>query len=262
MDVTPDLIAFAEELAAVARVETLERWASSVAADDKGTGLYDPVTDADREAERAMRDLITSRYPDHGVTGEEWPDQAASGPYSWSLDPVDGTRSFICQLPNWVTLAGLLHSEQAVLGLIDAPCLNELYIGHGSEAWLITGRSRTRIRTSDCTDIADARLSTTDPFLFKDGSEDAFEALRRSVRVTRYGHDGYAYARVAAGSLDLVIEAGLKPHDYNVLVPVIRGAGGVIGDWGGGEDFTDGKIIAAATRELYEEAVRAFEAFA
>jgi myo-inositol-1(or 4)-monophosphatase len=155
-----------------------------------------------------------------------------------------------------------LHDGQPVLGVIDAPCLDELIVGYGADAWLISRGGRTRIRTSGCTDLADARLSTTDPFLFDGGSAEAFDAVRRAVRVTRYGHDGYAYARLAAGSIDLVVESGLKPHDYNALIPVVRGAGGVIGDWRGGEDFARGKVIAAASPELYEAAVRFFEAFA
>lgn len=262
MDVPADLIAFAEELAAVARAETLNRWAETVAAENKSGNGFDPVTDADREAERAMRELIRGRFPDHGVTGEEWPDEPAKGPFSWSLDPVDGTRSFICQLPNWVTLAALLQSGEPVLGLIDAPCLNELYLGSGGEALLISKTKRSRIQTSGCTDLAEARLSTTDPFLFEGDAGQAFDGLRRSARTTRYGHDGYAYARLAAGSIDLVIENSLKPHDYNALIPVVRAAGGTIGDWRGGEDFARGKVIAASSRALYEEAVRSFEAFA
>ena len=262
MYVTAELIAFAQELANVARAETLRRWSGTVTAENKSQAGYDPVTEADREAERAMRELIRSRYPGHGVTGEEWPDEPADGPFSWSLDPVDGTRSFICQLPNWVTLIGLLESGRPVLGLIDAPCLDELYVGSGEEAWLISGNGRSRLRTSGCNDLRDVRLSTTDPFLFEEGAAHAFDELRESVRTTRYGHDGYAYARLSAGSIDLVIESGLKPHDYNALIPVVRAAGGTIGDWRGGEDFVPGKVIAAASEKLYEDAVRSFEAFA
>ena len=112
---------------------------------------------------------------------------------------------------------------------------------------------RAPLRASNCSRLAEARFSTTDPFLFDD--ENAFARIRPAVRVTRYGHDGYGYARLAAGSLDLVIESGLKPHDYNALIPVISGAGGHIGDWRGGADFSEGRVIAAATRELYDEAV-------
>jgi histidinol phosphatase-like enzyme (inositol monophosphatase family) len=262
MPTPAEFAAFAEELARIARDETLHRWAAGCGAQDKGGGGYDPVTDADREAERAIRDAIEARYPDHGVTGEEWPDRAVTSAYSWSLDPVDGTRSFICGLPTWVTLIAHLEDGRPAVGLIDAPCLDEIYVGLGDTAWMIAKGERTSIRTSGCASLSDVRLSTTDPFLFEEGAEAAFDRIRRSVRTTRYGHDGYAYARLAAGSLDLVIESGLKPHDYNALIPVVRGAGGAIGDWRGGDDFARGKVIAAATRQLYDEAVGAFEAFA
>jgi myo-inositol-1(or 4)-monophosphatase len=248
-----ELTAFAEKLAAAARAETLGRWASGCAVEDKGSGGYDPVTEADREAERAMRELIRKRYPDHGVTGEEWPDESGTSAYRWSLDPIDGTRSFMCGLPTWTTLIALLREDAPVLSVIDAPVLDETYVGGADGAWLTCRGLRSELRTSGCSRLSEARLSTTDPFLLDDPA--AFERIRRSVRVTRYGHDGYGYARLAAGSLDLVIESGLKAHDYNALIPVVMGAGGAIGDWHGGTDFTAGRVVAAATRELYDEAV-------
>jgi myo-inositol-1(or 4)-monophosphatase len=204
-----------------------------------------------------MRALIEAEYPAHGVAGEEFPDRVAQGPYCWSLDPVDGTRSFTCGLPNWVTLIALLEEGRPVLGVIDAPCLGERYVGSGGKAALV-GKGRTgTLAASGCTMLADARLSTTDPFLFLGAEAAAFEEVRRSVRTTRYGQDGYAYARLAAGSVDLVIESRLKPFDYNALIPVVRAAGGVFGDWRGGGDYSAGKVIAAATPELYEQAVAA-----
>jgi myo-inositol-1(or 4)-monophosphatase len=258
-----DFLPFALRLAAAARGETLTRWRTACASEDKGgTADYDPVTDADREAERAMRALIEAAFPDHGIAGEEFPDRAANGSWCWSLDPVDGTRSFTCGLPNWVTLIALLHEGRPVLGLIDAPCLDELYVGYGEEGALIGAGAETRMEVSDCRSLGEARFSTTDPYLFSGVEAEAFEALRRQVRTARYGHDGYGYARLAAGSLDLVVENSLKPHDYNALIPVVRAAGGVIGDWRGGEDFSGGKIIAAATPQLFETAVRCMESAA
>ena len=254
-----DLIAFAQELATAARTETLARWATGCAPEDKGAGGYDPVTEADREAELAMRALIRERFPEHGVTGEEWPDELGTGVYRWSLDPVDGTRSFICGLPTWTTLIALLENDEPIVGVIDAPVLNETYVGFLDGTQLTRHGERTRIATSGCTCLADARFSTTDPFLWAP-PPDALERILSAVRVTRYGHDGYGYARVAAGSLDLVIESGLKPHDYDALIPVIRGAGGHIGDWRGGGDFAAGQVVAAATRELYNEAVELLSA--
>lgn len=245
---------FALELAGAARAETLPRWADGVPAEDKGGGAFDPVTEADREAERIIRAAIKAAFTDHGVTGEEWPDEPGSGRFTWSLDPIDGTRSFICRLPTWVTLIALLEEGRPVLGLIDAPCLDETYLGFSDEAWMIAKGERMRLATSGCTRLADARLSTTDPFECAPPTE-VFTAIRNAARVTRYGHDGYAYARLAAGTIDLVIESGLKPHDYNALIPLVAAAGGRIGDWRGGQDFSGGRVVAAATAELYEEAL-------
>jgi histidinol phosphatase-like enzyme (inositol monophosphatase family) len=260
MDV--ELIAFAEELAAAARQETLHRWAAGCAVEDKGNGVFDPVTEADREAERVMRELIRERYPDHGITGEEWPDEPGTSAFRWSLDPVDGTRSFVCRLPTWVTLVALLRDDAPLLGLVDAPCLGETYVGSADTAFMDKKGKRLVIATSGCSSLAEARLSTTDPTMFHGAPAAAFDRLRRDVKTVRYGHDGYAYARLAAGSIDLVVESGLKPYDYNALIPVVRGAGGTIGDWRGSDDFGRGKVIAAATRALYDEAVERFAAFA
>lgn len=251
----PDLSLFAEELAAVARRETLRSLPHERIADDKGkNGLYDPVTDADRAAEVALRKFIEKSFPDHSIYGEELPDKGSDGPYAWSLDPIDGTRSYVCGLPTWTTLIALLCRGEPILGLIDAPALDETYIGLGTESAMIRRGERAPISTSGCTSIGEARFSTTDPFLFGPAAE-ALQRVLNAVRVTRFGHDGYAYARLAAGSLDLVVECGLKPHDYNALIPVVRAAGGHIGDWRGGSDFKGGNVIAAATRELYDDAV-------
>lgn len=244
--------AFASRLADAARAVTLA--AAELEVEDKsGGGIFDPVTAADREAELAMRRLIEAEFPDHGIAGEEHAERPGTCAYRWSLDPIDGTRSFICGLPSWTTLIALLEDGEPILGLIDAPRLEERYLGDGKHAWL----NGEPIRAGACCSLGEARLSTTDPFLF--GAEEGarFQRLREAARVTRYGLDAYGYARLAAGQIDLVAESGLKPHDWHALVPVIRGAGGVIGNWQGGADLSAGQILAAATPELFEEAVAA-----
>ena len=252
-----DFLAFAHALADAARAETVHRWHSGGTVDGKAGGLdFDPVTDADREGERTMRALIEARFPEHGIAGEEFPEKPGAGRWCWSLDPVDGTRSFICRLPMWVTLIALLDEGRPVLGLIDAPCLGERYAASGGVGTMSSARLEAPLRTSGCTSLAEARISTTDPFILGEGGEEAWARLRRAARTSRYGLDGYGYARVAAGSLDLIVESGLKPHDYNSLIPIVRAAGGVIGDWTGGEDFSAGRVVAAASPKLYEEAVR------
>jgi myo-inositol-1(or 4)-monophosphatase len=246
---------FAERLADAAREETLGRWGKGIAADNKAESGWDPVTEADREAERAMRALIETAHPDHGVDGEEFPYRAPDGPWTWSLDPVDGTRAFVCQLPTWVTLIALLRDDFPVLGIIDVPCLGERYTGVGDHGRLTRNGAEMALRTSGCVRLPEARLSTTDPYLFTGARLTAFDQLRQQVRTTRYGFDGYAYARLAAGSLDLIVESGLKTYDYNALIPVVRSGGGIFGDWNGGQDFSGGHVIAAATQELYDAAV-------
>ncbi|MBV9884735.1 MAG: inositol monophosphatase family protein [Sphingomonadaceae bacterium] len=242
--------AFASRLAEAAREVTLAAAERTVEDKSKG-GSFDPVTDADREAELAMRALIEAEYPAHGINGEEHAARPARCAYQWSLDPIDGTRAFICGLPSWATLIALLEEGEPILGVIDAARLDELYLGDGKHAWL----NGAPIRTSACRTLAEARLSTTDPFLFGAVEGMRFERLREKARVTRYGLDAYGYARLAAGQIDLVAESGLKPHDWQALVPVIRGAGGVVGDWQGGADLSAGQILAAATPELFAAAV-------
>ena len=245
MDLT-GLAAFAGSLADAARAVTLG--AADRAAEDKNEGgVYDPVTAADREAERTIRALIGSAFPDHGIAGEEFPEKAGAGRFVWSLDPIDGTRAFICGLPSWTTLIALLDEGAPVVGLIDVPALDERYLGYAGAPGL---------KASGCRTLREARASTTDPYLFAGAEAEGFERLRRTARVTRYGLDAYAYARLAGGSIDLVAESGLKTHDYNALIPVVRAAGGTIGNWRGEDDFREGQVLAAATRELFDEAVK------
>lgn len=251
-----EFLRFAERLAAAARAETLARWSDGCAVEAKGGALdIDPVTDADREAERAMRALIEAEFPGHGVAGEEFPDKAGAGRFAWSLDPVDGTRAFICRLPSWTTLIALLEHGRPVVGVIDAPALDETYCAAGERALVRTVQGETPLRTSGCASLSEARISTTDPFILGECGLEGFLRLRRGSRTARYGLDAYGYALVARGGLDLVVECGLKPHDYNALVPVVRAAGGTIGNWSGGRDLSGGDIVAAASEALYEAAL-------
>lgn len=258
-----ELASFAEELGQRARAETLARFRQSGRVEDKAPGgMFDPVTEADRAAEQKMRSLINERFPNHGIMGEEWPDQPGSSNYAWSLDPIDGTRSFIAGLPTWTTLVALLDDGVPVMGYVDAPVLDETYVGFAGQAIMSCRGERAAIRVSRCTSLVEAGVSTTDPGLFDAAAAEAFDRLRSRARTVRYGHDGYAYARLAGGTLDLVVESGLKPYDYNALIPLVSGGGGIIGDWRGGQEYVGGRIIAAATQELFDQALGYFEALA
>ena len=241
--------AFFAYLSRVARAAIAAEIANGLRADNKASGGYDPVTEADRAAERALRQAIETAYPDHGISGEEYGALREEAALRWSLDPVDGTRALVCGLPSWAVLVGLVANGVHLAGMIDLPALDETLLGIDGK----TTRNGEIVRTSGCARLAEARLSTTDPHLFADPAP--FDRVRKAVRLTRYGLDAMAYARVATGDLDLVIESGLKPHDYDALVAVVRGAGGVIGSWSGGDDFGGGDIVAAASQALYDEAV-------
>lgn len=246
---------FFTELSAAARQAADDALNRGLRAEDKGGGSYDPVTEADRLVEQALRRYIETRFPADGIVGEEFGATRADAPRIWSLDPIDGTRALVCGLPSWTVLVGLVVDGQPIAGMIDAPAVDELIFGDGSGTVMIDAIGSRPVRTSGVADLAEVRLSTTDPYLFDGDAAPRFERLRQAARLTRFGLDGYAYARLAAGTLDLVAETGLKPHDWQALVPVVRGAGGVIGNWRGGEDMSGGDVLAAASDALFAQAL-------
>lgn len=241
--------AFFASLSTAARAAIAAEIKAGLSADNKDLAAYDPVTEADRAAERALRTVIEAAFPDHGIWGEEYGATRAGAAVRWSLDPVDGTRALVCGLPSWAVLVGLIVDGAHVAGMIDLPALDETLLAVDG----VTTRNGLAVRTSGCASLAEARLATTDPNLFADPAP--FERVRQAARLTRYGLDALAYARVATGDLDLVIESGLKCHDYDALVAVVRGAGGTIGNWAGSSDLIDGDVVAASSQALYDEAV-------
>ena len=241
---------FFSELSAAARAAIA---AASREPENKAGGRdFDPVTEADRAAERAMRAIIDARFPDHGIWGEEYGWSREGAAMHWSLDPIDGTRAFVCGLPSWAVLVGLLSDGEHVAGMIDLPALNETVMAIDGR----TLRDGVVVRASGVTALAEARIATTDPGILSERERAGFAKLYERARVARYGLDAMAYARVATGDIDLVAETNLKPHDYDALVAVVRGAGGFVGNWSGGSDLTGGDVIAAASEALYEEAVK------
>ena len=262
-----DFAAFVDRLAQVSSEVILPFFRSAIGAEDKSKGgVFDPVTEADRGAEAAMRRLISQTFPAHGVIGEEYGADRPDAEYVWVLDPIDGTKSFVSGLPTWGTLIGLMHHGRPVYGMMAQPFTRERYYGDGKRAKLRTlGVSRSdapptewatrSLRARACASLAEATLATTSPHLL--GGEANLAAFRRvedKVRLTRYGGDCYAYCAVAAGFIDVVIEAGLKPHDVVALAPIIEGAGGIVTTWEGEGAEKGGRIIAAGDRRVHEEA--------
>jgi histidinol phosphatase-like enzyme (inositol monophosphatase family) len=259
MDLATFLLPIAERLADAARVAALPHFRSPAAlADNKATTGYDPVTEADRAAERAMREVLSQIRPNDSIEGEEYGSAPGTSGVVWYLDPVDGTRAFIAGLPSWTTLIGVVADGKPLVGIIDQPWLDERYIGAMDPkplAWLNCRGARTMLKVRDCPSLAQAILSTTDPFILTPSERGAFEHLRATAKLTRYGLDAYAYARLAAGTIDMVTETGLQSHDVAALIPVIQGAGGLVTDWRGEPAKLGGQIIAAANRKILDAAL-------
>lgn len=253
-------LAFADRLVDAARSETVKRFRGGAAIFNKAGMWFDPVTDGDREAERRIRQLISKMYPDHVVIGEEFGKSGGDGPWRWVIDPIDGTRAFVCGTPTWTTLIALEYEEKPVFGIIDQPWLGETWIGaNGVTTYRFRDEER-QCKTSGVDDLTRARISTTDPRdkeYFTQREAAAFARLTSATRVARFSMDAYAYALLAIGELDIVAEASLQHHDFAALIPVIEGAGGVITNWRGEPVGTDerGEILASASERLHAAAV-------
>ena len=229
--------------------------------EDKGGSGFDPVTDADKGAEAAIRKLIAERYPDHGVIGEEYGEDRPDAEFVWVLDPVDGTRAFIAGLPLWTTLIGLRFQGRPVIGSIGQPFLGEVFVGGPLGSRLVVANGEVPLKVRACPKLTDAVIATTDPEGCFDGAElGAWTQVRAAARLARLGCDAYAYAMVAQGTMDLVVEAGLKCWDIEAAIPVIGGAGGIVTDWRGQPvGSSGGQIAIAGDRAVLDEALVALK---
>ena len=216
------------------------------------------VTEADRAAEAAMRKLIEAEFSADGIIGEEYGTRNEGAGRQWVLDPIDGTTSFIAGRPIFGTLIALLQDGWPVLGIIDQPISGERWVGRIGQPTLFNG---SPAQTKPLKDLADAVLATTSPHLFTNEEADAFMSVAKQVAEKKivFGGDCYNYGLVASGHIDLVIEAGLKLHDYAALVPVVEGAGGMMADWQGNplDAGSDGTVIALGDPARLEDVLEA-----
>ncbi len=249
-------------MADAARAAALPYFRTALAVENKDNAGFDPVTAADRAAESAMRDILAEYCPDDGICGEEFGEKPSKTGREWVLDPVDGTRAFISGLPSWTVLIALSDASGPRIGIIDQPWTRERFIGWPGAAELDREGVSHALKSRSEVALGKALMATTDPFLFQGQEAEAFRNLRQSVRLCRYGFDAYAYAMIATGSLDLVVESGLQKYDVQALIPVVEGAGGLVTDWRGGSPADGGQVIAAANRELHAAAIKLLEAAA
>ncbi|NNE58632.1 MAG: histidinol-phosphatase [Hellea sp.] len=237
-----------------ARTITLPLFYEGMQVENKAETGYDPVTQADTEAEQLLRDLIQRKFPDDAIMGEEFDDIEGTSDWLWTLDPIDGTRGFVAGVPVWSTLIAVSYLGKPLLGLIDLPALDTSFWGEPGHAWREDPRGKTDIETRPCGQINDAIMGCTEPLsMLNSGELAAYNIIRAAARFSRLGLDALGYGLVASGRMDLIIEADLKPCDTRALIPIIEGAGGKITDWHGGSCVDGGRVVAVGDPKLLPE---------
>ena len=237
---------------------------TELAVDNKGGAEFDPVTVADRNAESAIRAVLSETYPEHGIVGEEFGDERPDADFCWIIDPIDGTRGFIMGLPLWGTLIGLTAHGAPLLGMMNQPYTGERFWSGETGSFFARGSGQggetQTIRVRPCPTLDGAILASTAPELFDAFQLHRFETLTRAVRLRRFGGDCYNSCLLAMGQIDLVVEAGLKPFDIMPLVPIVERAGGVVTTWEGGDPNKGGRIVAAGDPALHAAALKILSA--
>lgn len=260
MDDAQHIIRIAHAMADAAGQAILPLFRANISADNKLSQGFDPVTQADRAAESAMRQILADHRPDDAILGEEFGASAGRSGLTWILDPIDGTRAFLCGAPSWGVLIGLADADGVRYGLIDQPYTRERFEGGFGHARMTGPHGPRDLGVRHHVDLADATLMTTFPEVGTPSEAAAFDRVKAQVRLTRYGMDCYAYALLALGQIDLVIEAGLQSYDIAGPLAVVEAAGGIVTDWQGGPAWRGGQVIAAATPDLHRAALALLDA--
>ena len=251
-----DYLEFAHRLADLSAAQILPHFRNLDGVTNKAGGAgFDPVTIADREAEKAVRAAIRGAYPGHGLAGEEFGETAGDDAYCWIIDPIDGTRAFIMWSPLWGTLIGLTARGAPLIGVLDQPYTKERFWSGQTKSFFAKDGDARPINVRACAALEDATLASTSPDMFEGEDLARFEALSGQVKLRRFGGDCYNYGLLAMGQIDLVVEAGLKPFDILPLVPIVERAGGIVSTWDGGDPRHGGRIIAAGDKALHKRAL-------
>lgn len=245
------------QLADIAAKETIPRFRVPLDVINKLDAGFDPVTMADKQAEFAIREYLSKHFPDHGVLGEEQEATNIGAEYCWVIDPVDGTRAFISGLPGWGTLIGLSKNGKPIAGIMCQPFTGERYIATSEKdvSYLLHNGKRTDLKSSSVIALENATVMTTGPEMFTADELVTFNKFVETTKLTRYGYDCYAYAMLASGHIDLVVEAGLNPYDISALIPIIEQAGGIVVNWQGKSAADGGQILAASNKQLLDNAI-------
>lgn len=246
------------EMADVAREVTLGYFRTDhLATQNKLDKGFDPVTRADRESEQAMRAILEKRRPQDAILGEEYGPKSGTSGLTWVLDPIDGTRGFMSGTPTWGVLIALSDENGPIFGVVDQPYIGERFTGGLGDAHYVGPLGKRALGARSTKELADATLFTTFPEIGTNEEGTAFQRVAKQVQLVRYGMDCYGYALLAAGQIDLVIEAGLQAYDVHAPIAVVQAAGGIVTDWSGQPAHNGGRVLAAATPELHRAALDA-----
>lgn len=216
---------------------------------------FDPVTIADKEIELAFRDVLEQMRPDDGILGEEFAAKDSKSGMTWVLDPIDGTRGFISGTPTWGMLIALHDGQKPVFGIIDQPYTDERFVGGFGRATLERAGKQQNIAVRPCSTLSSAVLFSTMPDIGDATETAAFNRVSSSCKLTRFGMDCYAYALLAAGQIDLVIEAQLNAYDIQAPIALVQAAGGIVTNWQGGPADQGGQVIAAGDPAVHAQAM-------
>lgn len=209
-----------------------------------------PVTAADRAAEELLRERISNEFPEDAILGEEFGETDGTSGYRWVLDPIDGTKAFISGVPLYTTLVAVMHDDQPLIGVINAPAAGEMvYAANGAGCWHVIGQDAPkRCQVSSVEDLSDAVYVTTSVRSYtKDRTPDArpvYDQLENACRITRTWADAFGYLLVATGRAEIMIDAIMKLWDTAAVQPVIEEAGGRFFDWRGQPTVHSGEAIA------------------
>ncbi len=251
-----ELIAAATEMADAARVATLRHFRSAgLSAETKEADRFDPVTVADRESEAAMRAVLARLRPQDAILGEEQAPHPGTSGLTWVIDPIDGTRGYLSGTPTWGVLISVADADGPIYGIIDQPYIGERFEGGFGRAQVVGPMGRHALRCRPARPLGQAILFSTFPEVGTEIEHQAFRRVADRARLVRYGCDCYGYALVAAGQIDLVIEAGLQPYDVQAPIAVIEAAGGIVTDWQGRPCPMGGRVLAAANAEVHAQAM-------
>ena len=263
MPVTRPDAQFLHQLAEVAEKRTLESYLEShhidISTKPKDGFRFDPVTNVDRETELLLRELISLHYPDHAILGEEF-GQSGQNHFQWVIDPIDGTRPFLCGIPVWGCLIGLLEQGKATMGIMSQPYTGDRFWSDGEQSWFSGRLGEKRIHTRQNVELHQAILHATSPESAALYPGNHFDQLHDKALMTRFGGECYAMAMLAAGHIDICVEYALQPYDIVALIPIIEHAGGIVTTLDGGRAEGGGAVVASANARLHENVLNILNA--